>query len=243
MPLFRLSDRIEFPPAWLARLDGLLCIGGDLRPERIIEAYRNGIFPWFSKDEPLLWWSPDPRLVLFPDEINISKSLRKKLRKQYFHVTMDQAFDRVIRGCADSRTSRGGDTWLVDEMIEAYSALHRQGYAHSVETWHGQDLAGGLYGLSLGKVFFGESMFARVTDASKVALASLCLHLESLGFDMVDCQVTTDHLLSMGAVEMPRYQFLSLLNDSLKYPDSKGPWSFDDTSLSNRQTVDTFLTK
>ncbi|MFH1154245.1 MAG: leucyl/phenylalanyl-tRNA--protein transferase [Pseudomonadota bacterium] len=238
MPLFQLSDRLEFPPAWLARLDGLLCFGGDLRPERIIEAYRNGIFPWFSREEPILWWSPDPRLVLFPEDIHLSGSLRKKIRHGYFEVTMDTAFDQVIQNCADTRTEKGEDTWLVRAMIDAYSQLHTRGYAHSVETWKDGCLVGGLYGLALGRIFFGESMFTRDNDASKTALAGLCTHLHRQGFAAIDCQVTTPHLKSMGAVEIPREAFLFLLKKAISHKDISGPWTFSGfTPQQNRTSV------
>jgi len=215
MPLFRLSERIEFPPAWLARSDGLLCIGGDLTPQRLILAYQNGIFPWFSHNEPILWWSPDPRLVLAPSRIKISRSLKKKIKKQPFTIRLNYAFEQTIVACAQPRQSRDEGTWLVDGMIEAYTGLHKMGYAHSVEAWEGDRLVGGLYGVSLGKSFFGESMFSRKPDASKISLVALAEHLRIHQFDMIDCQVTTDHLLRMGASEMSRDNFLDTLNRSV----------------------------
>ena len=215
MPLFRLSDRIEFPPAWLARSDGLLCIGGDLSPDRLVLAYKNGIFPWFSASEPILWWSPDPRLVLFPTEIRVSRSLNKKIRKQTFDIRMNTAFEEVIHACSLPRRNKEEGTWLIDGMIEAYIELHRMGYAHSVEAWIEGELVGGLYGISIGRSFFGESMFSRTADASKTALVALARHLERYGFDMIDCQVTTDHLLRMGAVEITRDHFLDILAPSI----------------------------
>jgi leucyl/phenylalanyl-tRNA---protein transferase len=215
MPLFRLSERIEFPPARLARSDGLLCIGGDLSLERLLLAYENGIFPWFSENEPLLWWSPDPRLVLFPNAIKISRSLKRKIKKTPFQITVDNAFEQTIVSCAQPRRGRHEGTWLVDEMIEAYIQLHKHGYAHSVETWHGNELVGGLYGLTLGGSFFGESMFSRASDASKIALTALAALLNTNGFDMIDCQVTTRHLLNMGAVEVSRETFLNTLAPSI----------------------------
>lgn len=222
MPLFRLSERLEFPPAWLARSDGLLCIGGDLSPRRLLLAYENGIFPWFSKDEPFLWWSPDPRLVLFPDDINISKSLSKKIKKNLFAVTVDTAFEQTILSCAKPRKEEG--TWLVEEMIEAYIELHRQGYAHSIETWKQGRLVGGLYGVCLGGSFFGESMFSFESDASKIALVALAGHLKKNRFDLIDCQVTTRHLLSMGAVEVSRNSFLDIIATSVKREDTRNIW-------------------
>jgi len=215
MPLFRLSERIEFPPAWLARSDGLLCIGGDLTPKRLIMAYENGIFPWFSQNEPILWWSPDPRLVLDPSHIKISRSLKKKIKKSPFTIRLNTAFEQTIMACAQPRQSRDEGTWLVDGMIEAYISLHKMGYAHSVETWEDNRLVGGLYGVSLGKSFFGESMFSRKADASKIALVALAGHLGTHKFDMIDCQVTTNHLLRMGAKEMSRDNFLDTLNRSV----------------------------
>lgn len=222
-----LSNGIAFPPAQLARYDGLLCVGGDLSYLRIMNAYQNGIFPWFSAGEPILWWSPDPRLVLYPDHIKISKSLKKKIRKGIFTITMDTAFSKVIQECADSRIEAGIDTWLVDGMIEAYIELHHRGYAHSVEAWQGEELVGGLYGISLGRSFFGESMFSRVSDASKTALAALCTHVKALKFDLIDCQVTTPHLISMGAEEIPRNEFLKQIRASMEKESVKGRWCFN----------------
>ncbi len=210
MPLFRLSERIEFPPACLARSDGLLCIGGDLSIERLLLAYQNGIFPWFSENEPLLWWSPDPRLVLFPETIKISRSLKKVIKRTPLRVTVDNAFEQTIVSCSKPR--RGGQgTWLVEEMIDAYIQLHKHGYAHSIETWHKNSLVGGLYGVTLGGSFFGESMFSLENNASKIALSALASLLNAQGFDMIDCQVTTHHLLKMGAVELSRDAFLKKL--------------------------------
>lgn len=224
MPLFRLSERIEFPPAWLARSDGLLCIGGDLTPERLILAYKNGIFPWFSHNEPILWWSPDPRLVLAPSCIRISRSLNKKIKKTPFTIRLNTAFEETIIACAQPRQRKSEGTWLVDGMIEAYIILHKMGYAHSVEAWQEDSLVGGLYGISLGKSFFGESMFSRKADASKIALVALAGHLALYGFDMIDCQVTTDHLIKMGAGEMSRDNFLDILNRSVAAKVPREMW-------------------
>ena len=215
---------MEFPPAWLARSDGLLCIGGDLSCERLLLAYQNGIFPWFSENEPILWWSPDPRLVLFPSQIKISRSLRKKIRKNIFQITFDQAFEPTIRACAKPRKHGQEGTWLVEEMVDAYIALHKMGYAHSVETWYQGDLVGGLYGISMGCSFFGESMFSRKSDASKVALAALAAHLQNHGVDLIDCQVTTAHLCQMGAVEISRQRFLDILHRSILRKPASGLW-------------------
>lgn len=224
MPLFRLSSRLEFPPAWLARSDGLLCIGGDLSCERILLAYQNGIFPWFSDNEPILWWSPDPRLVLYPSEIRISKSLRKTLKKKRFRITINQAFEQTISACSQPRKDPNEGTWLVEEMKDAYIELHCQGHAHSVEAWHQDRLVGGLYGVAMGCVFFGESMFSLESDASKAALVALARHLNTHGFDFIDCQVTTDHLCRMGAVEIPRNRFLDLLGRSIIRQPVSGVW-------------------
>jgi leucyl/phenylalanyl-tRNA--protein transferase len=224
MPLFRLSSRLEFPPAWLARSDGLLCIGGDLSCERILLAYQNGIFPWFSDNEPILWWSPDPRLVLYPSEIRISKSLRKTVKKNRFRITINQAFEQTILACSQPRKDPNEGTWLVEEMKDAYIELHYQGHAHSVEAWHQDRLVGGLYGVAMGCVFFGESMFSLESDASKAALVALARHLHAHGFDFIDCQVSTDHLCRMGAVEIPRNRFLDLLGRSIIRQPVSGVW-------------------
>jgi len=225
MPIFRLSNRLEFPPAWLARSDGLLCIGGDLSAQRLLLAYENGIFPWFSKDEPILWWSPDPRLILFPKNIRISKSLKKKIKKPTYTVTMDTAFEQTILSCARPRKDEYAGTWLVDEMVASYINLHTLGYAHSIETWRDNQLVGGLYGVCLGKTFFGESMFSFDSDASKIALVALSTHLQSQNFDLIDCQVTTNHLLSMGATEVSRNFFLELIFESVKKKEDINTWN------------------
>jgi leucyl/phenylalanyl-tRNA---protein transferase len=227
MPLFRLSKKIEFPPAWLARSDGLLCVGGDLSPERLVLAYKNGIFPWFSKDEPILWWSPDPRLILFPKDIKISKSLNKKIKKNTFIIKVDTAFKQTILSCAAPRKNECEGTWLVDEMIDSYIKLHKLGYAHSIETWRENKLVGGLYGVCLGKSFFGESMFSFESDASKIALVALAKHLKKHEFDLIDCQVTTKHLVTMGACELSRNSFLDITLESVKRKFSKNIWNSD----------------
>ena len=223
MPVFRLSEELLFPPCELAEQDGLLAVGGDLSPERLILAYRMGIFPWFSKGAPILWWSPDPRLVLFPEELKIARSLQRVIRKGTFYVTWDKAFRQVIQRCADVRTKKGEDTWLLPKMIQAYHQLHKMGYAHSVESWHEGRLVGGLYGVVLGKVFFGESMFTEKTDASKVAFVQMVRDLQDLQFELIDCQVTTSHLQSLGAREIPREEFLLRLERSL---DQSPSWRY-----------------
>lgn len=186
--------------------NGLLAVGGDLSPARLLHAYQRGIFPWFSEGQPILWWAPDPRAVLLPATLRISRSLRKTLRREKFRVTFDHAFAHVIQACAAPRAHQN-DTWITNDMIDAYCELHRLGFAHSVESWENGQLAGGLYGVGIGKVFFGESMFSRSSDASKVALARLC---ES-GYELIDCQLPSDHLKRLGAIDVPRRQFMALL--------------------------------
>jgi leucyl/phenylalanyl-tRNA--protein transferase len=208
MPVFTLSRRLSFPPAHLALKEGLLAVGGDLSVERLLLAYRNGIFPWYSPGEPILWWSPDPRLVLYPEELRISRSLGKIINKKSFQISFDEAFEAVIQACAQAKRSYGEGTWISDEMKDAYCELHRQGYAHSVEAWQDEALVGGLYGITLGRVFFGESMFSRVSNASKVAFVTLVENLKQLKFKLIDCQVRTDHLIRFGAREIPRKVFL-----------------------------------
>lgn len=224
MPIFRLSDRVNFPPPHFAAHNGLLAIGGDLTETRLLLAYRMGIFPWFSPGDPILWWSPDPRLVMYPGEIVIPKRLQRTLNQHVFQVTSDTVFKRVIGECAQVRLENGEETWLIDDMIEAYTRLHELGYAHSIETWYNGELAGGLYGVSLGGAFFGESMFTRVSNASKVALTALCRYLDTSGFDLIDCQVATSHLKRLGAREIPRKSFLKQLETSMARPTSRGRW-------------------
>ena len=218
MPLFLLSDEIIFPSPHLAGKEGLLAAGGDLTEKRLLCAYEKGIFPWYSEGDPILWWSPDPRLVLYPEEFKISRSLKRIIKKRIFRVTVDTAFKRVIRSCADVPRGNNAGTWIVEEMIDAYCRLHESGYAHSVEAWYGDDLAGGLYGVSLGGCFFGESMFSRVDNASKAAFAALVEYLKSSGCSIIDCQVTAQHLMRFGAREIPRTLFLKELEEALKLP-------------------------
>ena len=219
----------DFPPLAQARHrpNGLLCAGGDLSPERILTAYRLGIFPWFSAGEPILWWSPDPRMVLFPSEFRISRSLRKTLRAGHYAVRLDSAFSRVIAACAQTPRPGQPGTWITAEMQRAYLRLHELGWAHSVETWvkgeTGEQLVGGLYGLAIGRMFYGESMFSLQTDASKIAIAHLASFLESQGFDMVDCQMRTAHLASLGAREIPREEFIARL-EALVTDAHPGRW-------------------
>lgn len=215
-PVLRLPELdprdLSFPPldAALDEPNGLLAFGGDLRPERILEAYRHGIFPWYQDGQPILWWSPDPRAVLFPSEVVISRSMRKVLRSDAFTVHLDRDFDAVIRACG-TLTERRTGTWITEPMRRTYCELHRLGHAHSVEVWQQDELVGGLYGLAIGRMFFGESMFSRVANASKVALIHLCDRLQTWGFAVIDCQVTNDHLLSMGSREIAREQFRQLV--------------------------------
>jgi len=224
MPVYLLSDEIIFPPPNLANDDGLLAVGGDLHPDRLLLAYKSGIFPWYSDEDPILWWSPDPRLVLYPKELKVSRSLARTMRKDRFKITMDSHFKQVIESCAQTRSRIGEGTWITKEMIEAYCRLHELGYAHSVETWCEGQIVGGLYGVSLGRCYFGESMFSTVSDASKVALVHLRNFLNNQDFNMIDCQVPTDHLVSMGAREISRHDFLRQLDQSLKYPSLIGTW-------------------
>jgi leucyl/phenylalanyl-tRNA--protein transferase len=226
MPVYLLPDELIFPSPQLARREGLLAVGGDLSQERLLLAYRMGIFPWYSEDEPIMWWSPDPRFVLYPSEFKVSRSLKKIIKKQIFKLTLDESFESVINACAHSRTKADEGTWIVEEMIAAYCRLHESGLAHSVEAWQDGKLAGGLYGVSLGKCFFGESMFTHISNASKVALVALVQHLQGLEFNFIDCQISTPHLLSFGAREIPRIRFLRELEQALKFPTLKGKWSF-----------------
>lgn len=211
------SDPFPDPGEAMESPDGLLAWGGDLDPVRLVNAYHRGIFPWYSEQQPILWWSPASRCVLFPADIYISKRLQRLLRQKKFRVTADTAFDEVIRGCALPRATQDS-TWITPEMIEAYNRLHRMGVAHSIEVWSGDELAGGMYGLSIGRVFFAESMFSQVTDASKVAMVFLCRQLENWDFALMDCQVDNPHLERMGAVQIPRETFLSLLAKNVDRP-------------------------
>ncbi len=225
MPVYQLIPDIPlFPPAEEAEAGGLLAIGGDLTKERLLAAYRQGIFPWYEVGQPILWWCPNPRLVLFPEELKISRSLRKVLRKREFKISFDLSFENVIRACADTRTEQGKGTWIIPEMQQAYTELHQEGYAHSVESWLNGELVGGLYGISLGQCFFGESMFSTVNDSSKAALVALAEFSKKVGIKIIDCQMTTQHLLSLGAREIDRQSFLSKLNKYLKKSDIKGSW-------------------
>ena len=218
-----------FPPVHSALRDpdGLLAASSDLSQKRLLDAYRHGIFPWYSEGQPVLWWSPDPRMVLHPPAIVLSRSLRKRLRKTDYEIRVDTRFREVMAACAEPRDGQSG-TWITEEMAEAYAALHGAGFAHSVETWMGGELAGGLYGVAIGRVFFGESMFTRATDASKLALAHLARQLVRWEFGLIDCQMATPHLASLGAREVPRKDFMRALSELVNYPSRTGNWRFDD---------------
>jgi leucyl/phenylalanyl-tRNA--protein transferase len=218
-----------FPPVSRARREpnGLLAAGGDLSTDRLLEAYRNGIFPWYSAGQPVLWWSPDPRMVLEPAAFRITRSLRKRLRRADYEVRVDTCFSEVVEACAEPRPGQEG-TWITADMAAAYAGLHRRGVAHCIEVWMDASLVGGLYGVSLGRMFYGESMFSRVSDASKIALAHLARQLERWRYGLIDCQMHTSHLASLGARSMPRGEFTRKLEDLVNYPASPGTWRFDD---------------
>lgn len=224
MPVFSLDERLIFPPPELAE-EGLLAVGGDLSPKRLLLAYAMGIFPWYDEDQPILWHSPDPRLVLSADELHVSRSLERTLRRGTFRITFDTAYGRVVDACAKAPRPGQGGTWITAEMRRAYKRLHRLGYAHSAEAWRGDRLAGGLYGVSLGGAFFGESMFAREPDASKAAFVTLVRRLQAWGITLIDCQVATEHLERFGAREWPRKRFLAALHTALEQPTRTGTWA------------------
>ncbi|MDQ2087335.1 leucyl/phenylalanyl-tRNA--protein transferase [Herbivorax sp. ANBcel31] len=222
MPIFQLTEDIIFPHPSLASEDGILAIGGDLSVERLLLAYENGIFPWFSEDDPIIWWSPDPRFVLFPQDIKISKSMKKFLRKNLYSVTFDTSFEEVISMCANLRID---NTWITSEIIESYVMLYKLGFAHSVEVWYENSLVGGLYGVSIGNCFFGESMFSKMDNASKTALILLCQELCKKNFQLIDCQIYSKHLESLGAVNISRDEFLNHLKYGLLHKTYTGNWS------------------
>jgi leucyl/phenylalanyl-tRNA---protein transferase len=225
VPIFKLDDRLAFPPPNLAE-DGLLAVGGDLRPERLVLAYTRGIFPWYEDGLPILWHSPDPRMVLEPERLRVPRSLRKTVRKRLYRITYDRAFRDVMEACATAPRAGQDGTWITREMVAAYTRLHDLGLAHSVEAWRGRDLVGGLYGVSLGAVFFGESMFARAPDASKVAFVTVVQELRARGITLIDCQVYTPHLARFGAEEWPRERYLAVLGAALRKPTLRGKWAF-----------------
>jgi leucyl/phenylalanyl-tRNA--protein transferase len=223
MPVFQLTQDSVFPPVHLASRSGLLAVGGDLSPRRLLEAYRQGIFPWYSQMEPILWWAPDPRFILFPEEIKVTRSMRQFLKKDLVRITYDRDFLAVIAACRKPRPKQE-DTWITPEMQAAYVRLHKIGVAHSVEVWQEGALVGGLYGVSLGSCFFGESMFSQVSNASKAALIDLSRHLRTFGFSLIDCQVYTPHMESFGARHIPRREFMALLKKALKKDTLRGNW-------------------
>lgn len=223
MPIYQLIDELVFPPLDHAEPGGLLAVGGDLSPRRLLLAYSMGIFPWFNADDPILWWSPDPRCILELSTFYLNRSLSKELRRGRYEITFDKAFSEVIRACARTPRKEGPGTWITGDMLKAYDLLHSLGYAHSVEAWFEGRLVGGLYGVALGSCFFGESMFHCMPNASKVAFATLVRHLATFGYPLIDCQQSSRHLLSMGAREVPRAEFLQLLQNAGVHPSTLPP--------------------
>lgn len=209
--MYLLSEDIVFPPVEEADEDGFLAIGGDLSTERLLEAYRNGIFPWYNEDEPICWWSPDPRCVLFPQKLHVSKSMNQLIRKEQFRFSMDTCFTEVMENCRSIARKGEQGSWIQDELIAAYTKLHELGYAHSGETWYDGKLVGGMYGVQLGKIFFGESMFSFMSNASKFAFTGFVRELVKQDVQLIDCQMKTDHLLSLGAEMIPRSEFIAIL--------------------------------
>ncbi len=234
--MFRLNRHdLRFPPVDRASPEGLLAVGGDLRPERLLEAYRHGIFPWYNDDQPILWWSPDPRAVLFPEKLHVPRTLHRTMRRGLFTVTLDTCFRQVMQQCAGPRPQYPeGGTWITADMLDAYTHLHELGYAHSVETWQEGRLVGGLYGVAIGGAFFAESMFTRIDDASKVALVTLFRQLEAWGFRVIDCQQSSPHVKRFGAEEISRRNFITFLTEAVTLPDRKGRWAFDATDETER---------
>jgi leucyl/phenylalanyl-tRNA--protein transferase len=228
VPVYLLTEELLFPPPSGATTEGLVAVGGDASPGRLELAYREGIFPWPMRGMPLLWFSPDPRFVLFPGNVHVSRSLRRTIRRERFEIRMDTCFGDVIGACADQPRPGQSGTWITRELIDGFTALHRRGLAHSVEAFSDGELVGGLYGVSLGRAFFGESMFARKTDASKVAFATLLGHVFGpWAFHFVDCQVYTDHLASFGAEDIRRREFLNALDSAIEFPTRRGPWAVE----------------
>lgn len=225
MPVYVLDSDLNFPPVFNAEPDGLLAVGGDLSPQRLLLAYQNGIFPWYSDNDPILWWSPDPRLVLYPDELKISRSMRPVFNQKKFRFTLDTDFPAVIGACQEMDREGQNGTWITEEMREAYETLHALGFAHSVEVWQDDGLVAGVYGISMGTCFFGESMFTTVSNASKAGFIHLVLGLRKLGFGLIDCQVKTKHLVSLGAREIPRRKFIQHLRADDLTATLRGPWT------------------
>jgi leucyl/phenylalanyl-tRNA--protein transferase len=230
MPIYMLTDELRFPPPEGASDEGIVAVGGDFRPERLLLGYAQGIFPWPSEGLPLLWFSPDPRFVLTPEAAHIPRSLKKRMRREPFEVRFDTAFDQVIRACAGARRPGQRGTWIISDLVAGYERLHELGFAHSIEAWQGDRLVGGLYGVGLGRVFFGESMFATEADASKVAFAMLLAQLWSWQFALVDCQVHTEHLERFGAEEVSRTEFLSTLRGAVMAETRRGRWQLELTT-------------
>lgn len=224
MPIYSLNKEIGFPKPELAEKSGLLAVGGDLSTERLILAYSQGIFPWYSDDDPILWWSPDPRMVLFPDKFKVTKSFKQVLNNKNYKVTYDTNFHEVIKSCSTVPRNDEPGTWITAEMLNAYITLHQEGFAHSVEVWEDTELIGGLYGVSLGRAFFGESMFFLKRDASKIALFFLVEKLKSWDFHFIDAQVETAHMKSLGAINLTRGEFLNKLTEALQWPTKRGKW-------------------
>jgi leucyl/phenylalanyl-tRNA---protein transferase len=225
VPIYRLINALLFPDPERASPQGILAVGGDLSVDRLVLAYRLGIFPWYGPGEPILWWSPPRRCVLQPADFHISRSLRRLLRQGCYTITFDRAFADVIQACAETRLRRGEETWITSEMVDAYCALHTAGFAHSAEAWLQGKLVGGIYGVSLGRAFFGESMFARESNASKAAFATLAHRLSEWQFTLIDCQITNPHLVRLGAAEITRAEFLHRLTNALSFPTRQGKWS------------------
>jgi leucyl/phenylalanyl-tRNA--protein transferase len=227
MPIYLLTDALSFPPPQGASEEGIVAVGGDLSVPRLLLAYRQGIFPWPVAEMPLLWFSPDPRWVLLPGRVHLSRSLRRRLRQEPYQVTADRVFPEVIRECAEIPRPHQDGTWITDEVRRAYVELHRAGYAHSVEAWREGRLVGGLYGVSVGRAFFGESMFTRLPDASKIALVTLLGNLAAWNFAFLDCQIESEHVVRLGAVPWPRTRFLRVLREAVAAPTREGPWTLD----------------
>lgn len=236
MSIHQLPRALWFPSVEEAE-EGLLAIGGDLSPGRLLLAYRSGIFPWFSRGEPILWWSPDPRAVIFPKEFHCSRSLQRDIKRGLFEVTMDRAFPDVILSCAKAKRKHEQGTWIVPAMQRAYTLLHEMGHAHSIECWHEGQLVGGLYGVCLGRIFFGESMFSAAPNASKIAFAALVARCGALGIDLIDSQVANDHMLSLGAREIPRDEYIARLAGLVAAERTPGRWRITDTGADLIQTA------
>jgi leucyl/phenylalanyl-tRNA--protein transferase len=227
VPVFRLTEELVFPDPALAEEGGLLAVGGDLRPERVVLAYRQGIFPWYSEGRPILWWCPAPRFVLLPDELHVGRTLRRAIKRSELRITLDTDFPAVIGRCAEAERAGQRGTWITDDVRAAFTELHRRGLAHSVEAWDGDRLVGGLYGLALGSVFFGESMFADAPDASKIAFVRLVDQLRAWGFDLIDCQVHTSHLERFGARYVAIEEFMARLHEGVAKASRVGRWAFE----------------